>query len=54
MDTVIGLAVLGCLAAGGVGVWKATSMISGVDVLLCLLGSAAAFGTLLYFCFRRD
>jgi hypothetical protein len=50
-ETVIGFAVLGCLVAGGVGILKALSMESGFDVLLCLLGSVAAFGTvfLLYF-----
>ncbi len=38
------LAVLGCLIAGIVGVIKASIMASGFDVLLCLLGSAGAFG----------
>ncbi|HWD91463.1 MAG TPA: hypothetical protein VG938_03855 [Verrucomicrobiae bacterium] len=53
-DTVIGFAVLGCLVAGGVGIVKALGMNSGVDVLLCLVGSSAAFGTVLYFCFHKD
>ena len=54
VDTVIGFAVLGCLVAGGVGIWKAFGMTSGIDVLLCLVGAAASFGTVLYVCFCRD
>ena len=38
------LAVLGCLLAGMVGVIKASTMASGLDVLLCLWGSVLAFG----------
>jgi hypothetical protein len=38
------LAVLGCLVAGMVGVIKASTMASGLDVLLCLWGSVLAFG----------
>lgn len=49
----IGFAILGCLVAGGVGILKALSMENGADVLLCLLGSVAAFGTVFYFCFRK-
>jgi hypothetical protein len=52
-DTVLGFAVLGCLVAGGVGILKALSMESGFDVLLCLLGSVAAFGMVFYIYFRR-
>jgi len=52
-DTIVGFAVLGCLAAGGVGVFKALSMESGADVLLCLLGSVAAFGTVFYIYFGK-
>ncbi|MHB8519972.1 MAG: hypothetical protein ACYDH9_04370 [Limisphaerales bacterium] len=47
-DTVLGFAVIGCLVAGTVGVLKALSMESGFDVLLCLLGSVAAFGAVFY------
>jgi hypothetical protein len=47
-DTVLGFAVLGLLAAGTVGVLKALSMESGFGVLLCLLGSVAAFGSVYY------
>ncbi|HLX95397.1 MAG TPA: hypothetical protein VKU37_06625 [Verrucomicrobiae bacterium] len=38
------LAVLGCLIGGLVGVLKALTMASGLDVLLCLWGSVLAFG----------
>lgn len=38
------LAVLGCLMAGMVGVIKASTMASGLDVPLCLWGSVLAFG----------
>jgi hypothetical protein len=47
-DTVLGFAVIGLLAAGAVGVLRALSMESGIDVLLCLFGSVAAFGAVFY------
>jgi hypothetical protein len=47
-DTVLGFAVLGCLLAGIVGVYKATQMQGGFDVLLCLVGSVAGFGAVFY------
>ena len=43
-DRMMLLAVLGCLMAGIVGVIKASTMASGLDVLLCLWGSVLAFG----------
>jgi len=52
-ETVIGFAVLGCLVAGGVGILKVLAMERGFDVLLCLLGSVAAFGMVFYVYFRR-
>ena len=52
-STVLGFAVLGLLAAGAVGVLKALSMESGFDVLLCLLGSVAAFGSVYYIYFGK-
>ena len=52
-ETVVGFAVLGCLVAGGVGIAKALSMESGFGVLLCLLGSVAAFGMVFYIYFRK-
>jgi len=53
-DTIMGYAVLGCLVAGGIGIFKALSMESGLDVLLCLLGSVAAFGMVYHICFQRN
>jgi len=53
-ETVVGWAVFGCLVAGGVGIFKALNMESGKDVLLCLLGSAAAFGIVLYVYLRKS
>jgi hypothetical protein len=52
-DTVLGFAVIGLLVAGTVGVLKAWSMESGLDVLLCLLGSVAAFGAVYYIYFAK-
>ncbi|MEY2466442.1 MAG: hypothetical protein QOD03_963 [Verrucomicrobiota bacterium] len=52
-ETVVGFAILGCLIAGGVGIVKALDMTSGIDVLLCLLGSVAAFGMVFYIYFRK-
>jgi hypothetical protein len=43
-DRMMLLAVFGCLIAGMVGVIKASTMASGLDVLLCLWGSVLAFG----------
>lgn len=53
-QTVIGFAVLGCMVAGGVGIAKALSMESGSGVLLCLLGSVAAFGTVFFIYLRKS
>jgi hypothetical protein len=52
-DTELGFAVIGLLVAGAVGVLKALNMESGLDVLLCLLGSVAAFGAVYYIYFGR-
>ena len=52
-DTVVGFAVLGLFGAGTVGILKALSMDSGFDVLLCLLGSVAAFGAVYYLYFGK-
>ena len=46
-------AVLGCLAAGAVGLLKALFMDSGRDVLGCLLGSVLAFGVVFYVHLRK-
>jgi hypothetical protein len=53
-DTALGFAVIGFLAAGAVGILKALSMPSGIDVLLCLLGSAIAFGAVFYIYSGKD
>ena len=53
-ETVVGWAVFGCLTAGGVGILKALSMENASDVLLCLLGSATAFGMVLYLYVRKS
>lgn len=53
-ETAIGFAVMGCLVAGAVGIVKALEMERASDVLLCLLGSVAAFGFVIYIHFRRD
>jgi len=47
-EMVLGFGILGCLVAGGVGIWKATNMASGLDVFWCLLGAVASFGTVFY------
>jgi hypothetical protein len=47
-ETALGFAVIGCLVAGAVGIFKALEMRTGFDVLLCLLGSVAAFGIVFY------
>ena len=53
-EKVLGFAVMGCLLAGFVGVFMAMSMHSGIDVLLCLLGSVAAFGLVFHIYLGRD
>ena len=51
--TALDWAVLGCLIAGGVGIYKAFGMESPSGVLLCLLGSVAAFGLVIFAHFRK-
>ena len=51
--TALDWAVFGCLAAGGVGIVKAFEMESPSGVLLCLLGSVAAFGMVFYVHLRK-
>ena len=53
-DIVVGFAILGCLVAGVVGIFKAMSMESGGGVALCLLASVAAFGTVAWLYLRKD
>lgn len=47
------LAVYGCLVAGVVGIIKAALMTSPAGVLICLLGSAVAFGLVIYVRLRK-
>lgn len=51
-EAVVGYAVLGCLAAGTIGIFKAMSL-EGVGAAACLLASVAAFGTVCYIYFRK-
>jgi hypothetical protein len=51
--TALDWAVLGCLIAGAVGIVKAFGMESPSGVLLCLLGSVAAFGLVIYVHLRK-
>jgi hypothetical protein len=51
--TALDWAVFGCLAAGGVGIIKALDTDSPSGVLLCLLGSVAAFGMVFYVHLRK-
>jgi len=51
-EAVVGFAVLGCLAAGTIGIFKAMNA-EGVGAGLCLLASVAAFGTVFYTYFRK-
>jgi hypothetical protein len=52
-STALDWAVFGCLIAGAVGIIKAFGMDSPLGVLLCLLGSVAAFGLVIYVHFRK-
>ena len=47
-------AVFGCLAAGGVGLVKALSMDRAIDIVICLLGSIAAFSVVFYVHLRKQ
>jgi hypothetical protein len=51
--TALDWAVLGCLIAGAVGIFKACGMDSESGVLFCLLGSVAAFGLVIYFALQK-
>ena len=46
-------AVFGCLFAGAVGIYKALEMDKPTDILVCLLGSLAAFGVVFYVHLRK-
>jgi hypothetical protein len=49
----LNLAVVGCLAVGVVGIIKALGMNSPSGVLMCLLGSVAGFGVVIYVRLRK-
>jgi len=51
-EAVVGYAVLGCLAAGTIGIIKAIGM-EDLGAAACLLASVAAFGTVCYIYFRK-
>ena len=51
--TALDWALLGCLVAGSVGIVKAFGMDSPWGVLVCLLGSVAAFGVVIFVHFLR-
>ncbi|HTV40406.1 MAG TPA: hypothetical protein VMF08_07520 [Candidatus Sulfotelmatobacter sp.] len=51
--TALDWAVLGCLVAGSVGIFKAFGMDTPLGVLLCLLGSVAAFGLVIFAHLRK-
>lgn len=51
--TAIGFALLGCLVAGTIGVFKAL-VSEGVGSAACIIASAVAFGTVCYFYFQKD
>lgn len=49
----LNLAVLGCLVVGVVGILKALDANNPAGVLMCLLGSVAGFGTVIYVRLRK-
>jgi len=51
-EAVVGYSVLGCLAAGTIGIFKALNM-EGVGAAACLQASVAAFGTVCYIYLRK-
>lgn len=48
------LAIIGCFVVGGIGIIKALEMSSPSGILLCLLGSVAAFGAVIFFRTRKQ
>lgn len=52
-STAMDWAVLSCLIAGAVGIIKAFGMETPSGVLLCLFGSVAAFGSVIYVHLRK-
>lgn len=52
-EEVVGYAILGCLAAGTIGIYKA-AVTDGVESASCVVASVIAFGAVCYTYFRRD
>jgi hypothetical protein len=52
-ESITGYAVIGCLVAGTIGIFKAMGS-EGVGAGACLLASVAAFGTIYYIYYRKD
>lgn len=53
-DSVVGLAILGCLTAGVVALFKAFVAPTGADTFLCTAGAVLAFGTVIWmYCSKR-
>jgi hypothetical protein len=52
-EVVLGYAVLGCLVAGTIGVFKAFGT-DGSDAAWCLLASVAAFGAVAYIYLQKS
>ena len=53
-ETALGFVVLGMLVAGFVGLWKASKMTTGADVMFCLFGAVTAFGAVYYILFAKQ
>ena len=52
-DGVIGFAVLGCLVAGVLALFKAFAAATGWDTFLCTIAAVAAFGTVVWLYFSK-
>lgn len=52
-DIVVGLALLGLLSAGGIGLFRACDTPSALDAAACLAVAAASFGTVAFIYLRR-
>jgi len=52
--TSVRYAIIGLFMVGTVGIAKALHMSSPLGVLVCLLGSAAAFGSVVYLRLRKN
>jgi FtsH-binding integral membrane protein len=51
---VVGFAILGCLIAGVIALFKAFVASTGLDTLLCTVGAVLAFGAVIWiYCSKR-